>query len=600
MYRRLDSPEGARFLALIREGKGLKPSSRAAGVGKETGYRWLCEAFLELRGSGLGAEAAETRLGFSSSRVNEWERKFQQDDGRHHFQVDPDVEVTFWASYQEGASLAKATQDAGVSRATGYRWLYNRFALLRASNGPERVRNELRLLPGTAATWDKRWKTELAAAKERLDRAHQAGIRDARLFAGRTAQKVSPAKARGDLTRTRYWDLVSAGSSNAEACRMLGMSRRAGTKLRNQRAEQSHMRVPVQGSGRYLSLLERIQIADLLRLGCSLRRIGHELGRCPSTIKRELDRHRDGNGRYSPHAADHKASQQRRRPRHRKLRRNRRLRAIVQRKLNRHWSPEQICGWLALQFPFEPRLQLSPETIYRALLFNDDGGLDKKYCPRLRTGRKIRKHRWRTGSGYGAVVRNMTMISQRPPVVENRTEAGHWEGDLIVGPGSTSAMVTLRERKTQYGIIINLPIDHTAARTNAAITAAFASLPPHLKQTLTWDQGVEMARHQELAAATGIQIYFAERSSPWQRGANENFNGLARQYFRKGADLSKHTHEYVKSVCNELNTRPRKTLGYLTPKALFQTEKRTPPATSGYTRKQPAELPDLLERCVDH
>ncbi|MDQ0212116.1 IS30 family transposase [Arthrobacter bambusae] len=117
-------------------------------------------------------------------------------------------------------------------------------------------------------------------------------------------------------------------------------------------------------------------------------------------------------------------------------------------------------------------------------------------------------------------------------------------------------MVTLRERKTQYGIIINLPIDHTAARTNAAITAAFAPLPPHLKQTLTWDQGVEMARHQELAAATGIQIYFAERSSPWQRGANENFNGLARQYFRKGTDLSKHTHEYVKSVCNELNTRP--------------------------------------------
>lgn len=160
-------------------------------------------------------------------------------------------------------------------------------------------------------------------------------------------------------------------------------------------------------------------------------------------------------------------------------------------------------------------------------------------------------------------------------------------------------MVTLRERKTQYGIIINLPIDHTAARTNAAITAAFASLPPHLKQTLTWDQGVEMARHQELAAATGIQIYFAERSSPWQRGANENFNGLARQYFRKGADLSKHTDKYVKSVCNELNTRPRKTLGYLTPKALFQAEKSTMPATSGYTRKQPAELPDSLERCVD-
>ena len=184
-------------------------------------------------------------------------------------------------------------------------------------------------------------------------------------------------------------------------------------------------------SGRYLSLRERLQIADLLRLGCSLRRIGRELGRHPSTIKRELDRHRDGQGRYLPHTADHDARRQRLRPRERTLRKNRRLRALVQRKLRSHWSPEQICGWLALRFPAEPKLRVCPETIYRALLFNDDGGLAMKYCPRLRTGRRSRKHRWRTSSGHGATVQNMTMIGQRPPEVETKAEAGHWESQCF-------------------------------------------------------------------------------------------------------------------------------------------------------------------------
>jgi IS30 family transposase len=160
----------------------------------------------------------------------------------------------------------------------------------------------------------------------------------------------------------------------------------------------------------------------------------------------------------------------------------------------------------------------------------------------------------------------------------NHPQQKRKEGDLIVGPGSASAMVTLRERKTHYGIIINLPADHTAATTNEAITRAFATLPSHLKRTLTWDQGVEMARHQELAAATGLRIYFAERSSPWQRGANENFNGLARQYFPKSTDLSGHSEEHVKRVCTELNTRPRKGLGYLTPAAKFRAERQLLPA----------------------
>ncbi|NKX56755.1 IS30 family transposase [Arthrobacter mobilis] len=580
MYQQFDSPACRRFLALIREGRGLKPSARAAGIGKETGYRWLRDEYLRLRDEGLDHAAAQAGLGFVSGRAREWNERFLEgSNGRHHFQVEPAVEEAFWSAYLGGAVLKAAAAAAGVNQSTAYRWLYGRFVSLRTGLPAARVGRDLRLSPATAAAWEARRTRQLAAEKARLRQVHLDGIRQSRLVAERAARPLSAAQARRALRETRYWELVNAGVSNARACRMLGMSRNIGTRLRNRRAAQP----PGQAgpsSGRYLSLPERLQIADLLRLGCSLRRIGLELGRAPSTIKRELDRHRDGQGRYLPHTADDDARRRRRRPRERKLKANRRLRALVQRKLNRNWSPEQICGWLALRFPAEPDLRLCPETIYRALLFNDDGGLDKKYCPRLRTGRKIRRHRWRSGSGHGATVQDMTMIGRRPPEVETNAEAGHWEGDLILGPGSVSAMVTLRERKTHYGIIINLPADHTAATTNQAITAAFAALPAHLKRTLTWDQGVEMSRHRELAAATGTRIYFAERSSPWQRGANENFNGLARQYFPKGTDLSVHSEDHVRRVCTELNTRPRKSLGYLTPQALFRAEKKRIPTTA--------------------
>lgn len=166
------------------------------------------------------------------------------------------------------------------------------------------------------------------------------------------------------------------------------------------------------------------------------------------------------------------------------------------------------------------------------------------------------------------------MIDQRPAEVETKQRAGHWKGDLTLGVGCRSAMMTLRERKTQYGIVINLPADHTAETVNDAAIKAFAALPPYLKRTLTWDEGVEMARHRELAAATGVKIYFGERCSPWQRGANESYNGLLRQYFPKGTDLSRHSDAHVAAVMHELNTRPRKGLAYDTPAARFCAEAR--------------------------
>jgi IS30 family transposase len=168
----------------------------------------------------------------------------------------------------------------------------------------------------------------------------------------------------------------------------------------------------------------------------------------------------------------------------------------------------------------------------------------------------------------------MRMLTERPAEAADKQIAGHWEGDLIVGVGSVSAMVTLRERTTQYGIVVNLPEDHTARSVNTAIETAFRLVPAHLKRSLTWDQGVEMAAHEQLTAATDVPVFFAERSSPWQRGANENFNGLLRQYFPKGTDLAAHSHDHVRAVMDQLNSRPRKTLGYDTPAFRFAAEKR--------------------------
>jgi IS30 family transposase len=243
---------------------------------------------------------------------------------------------------------------------------------------------------------------------------------------------------------------------------------------------------------------------------------------------------------------------------------------VVQRKLNRYWSPEQIAGWLKATHPFDLSRRACSESIYRALLVPGAQVLHSRYAAKLRTGRKVRRAHYLTRAFRGGPVRNMTMIADRPQQVEDRIEPGPWEGDLIIGLGSRSAMITLRERVTHYGIVINLPVDHTSPTVIAALIEAFAAMPAHLRRTLTWDQGSEMARHQEFAAASGLAVYFAERSSPWQRGANENFNGLVRQFFPKNTDLSRHKPEYVAAVTALLNNRPRTTLGYRTPAACFR------------------------------
>jgi IS30 family transposase len=559
----------------MREGRGLKPSARAAGVGKETGYRWLRESFVALRDDGLNVTEAQAALGYVSPLMAGWDRQRDARAGewRHHLAVDADIEHTFWVRFDAGASVDAARRTAGVSRSTAYRWRQRWFGIWRDEGLPSRVAaRRLRVSPQQKSAWEA--ERRLAQRTARLQRAtgDRAAVRQSARHVELLLQPRARSKA--EQREERYWELMHHGLTNTAACRLLGVSRRTGTLIRARRRYQTSAPAAkwIVGSGRYLSLPERLQIADLLRLGCSMRQVAAELGRSPSTVKRELDRHRDAKGRYLPQVADHAATQQRCRPRDHKLVVNPALRQLVQRKLNRCWSPDEINGWLRLTYPLVPSMWLCSETIYRALLVPGGQGLHKRYCRKLRTGRRIRKSRWLTRAGHGGSVQNMTMIDKRPAEVEDNQQAGNWEGDLIVGVGSASAMVTLRERKTQFGIIVNLPVDHTAASVNAAVIAAFASIPAHLKRTLTWDQGTEMARHQDLAAATGIDIYFAERCSPWQRGANENFNGLARQYFPKGTDLSVHSDAHVATVTKELNARPRKTLGYLTPAARFRAE----------------------------
>ena len=579
MYLRSTSAAGVRFLAAIKEGRGLKRSARAAGVNKEVGYRWLRERYLVLRRAGETMVEASAELGFTTSRLLAWEADVTRDTDRHHLRVDVRAEEAFWVALDRGLRMDFAAVAAGVSRSTGYRWIEKRFDHLRQSGLTVRgCQERLRLSGGAADVCERRRLTRVhAAAKAARAAQHEAVVSSNRYADQASGGLPSLAhKLRAERT-VKYWQLMREGFSNAEACRLLGMHRRTGTGLRQAANFQiPSLRVRPGSTGRYLDARERLRIADLLRLGNSMRAVAAALGRHPSTIKRELDRHRDAEGRYLPRTADHDARLQRGRPKAHKLVLNKRLRTMVQRKLNRCWSPEEICGWMKKTYPEDATMRLCPETIYRALLLRENGGLHKRFAIKLRTGRRIRKTRWHNRLGQGSRIRNMTMIDQRPAEVETRLEAGHWEGDLIIGVGSLSAMMTLRERKTHYGIIVNLPTDHTAASVNTAAIAAFATLPRHLKRTLTWDQGVEMAAHQDFTTATGIPVYFCEPHSPWQRGANENFNGLARQYFPKGTNLALHSRAHVAHVMRELNQRPRKTLDYDTPQSRFKSERDTP------------------------
>ncbi|PZT72872.1 MULTISPECIES: IS30 family transposase [unclassified Streptomyces] len=396
-------------------------------------------------------------------------------------------------------------------------------------------------------------------------------------------------QGRKPLTRERaaYFQLMEQGYSTREAARIVGIDRRTGKKWRNGHKrgrkavppiypQHGHgsvaagdLEAPSCGPSRFLQERDRIHIADRLREQASIRQIAAELGRSPSTISREIRRNRrtmpKGGWYYRPHTAQARADARRPRPKTGKIGHNPELRDFIQDHLTMRWSPEQICQALRARFPDRPEMHVTHETIYQALYVQGRGELRRELTKSLRTGRARRRPQRQAHKRTSRPIKDMVLISERPAEAADRAVPGHWEGDLIIGKDGRSAIGTLVERATRYVMLVHLPIGHSAVATRNALAATVQALPPHLWRSLTWDQGSEMAAHKAFTVATNIPVYFCDPASPWQRGSNENTNGLLRQYFPKGTDLSAHTPDHLELVAAELNSRPRKTLGWETP-----------------------------------
>jgi len=364
-----------------------------------------------------------------------------------------------------------------------------------------------------------------------------------------------------EAERVEVWDRWQAG----DAYRLIGrdLGRSAGSiRAFVESWGGVRPRVRRRSSG-HLSLVEREEISRGVAVGDSLRSIGARIGRAPSTISRELARNggRDG---YRAHRADRAAIRRARRPKPSKLATNPGLRQVVEDLLEEWWSPQQVARWLRRAYPEDQEMWVSHETIYLSLFIQGKGALRRELTDCLRTGRAYRRPKTkRAPSGKGQIV-DPVMISERPAEVEDRAVPGHWEGDLLMGKRMT-AIGTLVERRSRYVMLFALPDGNTAQEVRTALAETVQRLPEHLWQSLTWDQGKEMAQHAQFSVDTGIQVYFCDPKSPWQRGSNENTNGLLRQYFPKGTDMSLLTQDDLDAAAHSLNGRPRQTLDWMTP-----------------------------------
>jgi IS30 family transposase len=406
----------------------------------------------------------------------------------------------------------------------------------------------------------------------------------------------------------RFWELIAAGWSSEDAGVAVGVSATCGSEWFRRFGGVNPRMLEPQGRKRpRLSPGEREQIMIGASQGESIRSIAGRLGRAPSTIMREIHsngRCREARGRYralhrfganrggwdarsgySARIAQRRSEERARRPKAGKLARCPVLRDKVQTLLTKKYSPEQIAGELAKSYPDRPEMQVSHETIYRALYVQGRGELRRELAKCLRTGRALRKprRRARAGDGRGRIP-GMVNISERPAEVADRAVPGHWEGDLIIGKDQASQIGTLVERSTGFVQLLHLPASREAEVVAEAMIATIQALPQNLWKTLTWDQGHEMAAHGRISIAAGVDIYFCDPHSPWQRGSNENTNGLLRQYFPKGTDLSVHSAAYLDEVAIELNNRPRKRFHWDSPAQILDRLLSTATATTVATK----------------
>ena len=364
-----------------------------------------------------------------------------------------------------------------------------------------------------------------------------------------------------------FWRAVRDGLSTVAASRAAGVSDGMGRLWFRECGGVAPVDL-AEPAGRYLSLVEREEISRGLAAELSLRAIAAGLGRPVSTVSRELGRFqltRPGKP-YRAVAAQQDAETRARRPKPSKLE-HEPLRARVETDLDDKWSPQEIAGRLRREFPDDEAMQVSHETIYRALFVQGRGALRRELTACLRTGRTIRRPRRRVDGRADPDRRipDKIMISERPAEADDRAVPGHWEGDLILGKNNRSAIGTLVERSTRFVILLHLPGPHDLLAFQQAVVAAMTALPAQLRRSLAWDQGLEMRHHRQISIAAELPIYFCDPHSPWQRGTNENTNGLLRQYLPKGTDLSVHTPADLAEIARSLNGRPRKTLNWLKP-----------------------------------
>ena len=365
--------------------------------------------------------------------------------------------------------------------------------------------------------------------------------------------------------RTELWDRWQRGESLKAIGRAFG---KPSSSIYYQLSPHGGIRPPPRCRSRLaLSLAEREEISRGIVAECSIRSMALSLGRSPSTVSREVCRN-GGYDQYRAARADEQAWIRTRRPKRCKLADHPWLRQAVARQLRLNWSPEQIAGWLKRLHPGDEDYQVSHETIYRSLFVQARGVLKKELVQHLRSKRTIRRSRQATqkGNDHGQI-KDMISISERPASVEDRAVPGHWEGDLISG-SKNSHIATLVERHTRYVMLVK--VDNKETQTVvSALTKHAKKLPAELYKSLTWDRGKELAAHRQFTLATDIDVYFCDPQSPWQRGSNENTNGLLRQYFPKGTDLSVHSQAHLNKVARQLNERPRKTLEFETPAERF-------------------------------